>query len=157
MLNSIGAIVCSKVNGRLKWKTFSGIMLTLLLISTLTLAFNIQPVKSDWTWTETIYIRADGSVDPPTAPISSVDNITYTLTDNIVGDFPEHSRAIVVERDNIVVDGAEHTLQGTGAWNSRGIGLTGRINVTIKSVKIKAFFCGISLSSSSNNTNREIT
>jgi len=84
-------------------RTVSGIMLTLLLIGMLTLAFGIQPVKSDWTWTETIYIRADGSVDPPTAPISTVDNITYRLTDNIVGDVPDKSNAIVVERDNIVV------------------------------------------------------
>jgi len=48
-------------------KTVSGIMLTLLLVSMLTLAFNIQSVKANGT----IYIRANGSIDPPTAPISS--------------------------------------------------------------------------------------
>jgi len=49
-------------------KIVSGIMLTLfLLISMLTLAFNIQPVKASGT----IYIRPDGSIDPPTAPIAS--------------------------------------------------------------------------------------
>ena len=47
-------------------KAKSGIILTLLLsISMLTLAFDIQPVKASGT----IYIRADGSIDPPTAPI----------------------------------------------------------------------------------------
>jgi hypothetical protein len=50
-------------------KTVSGILLFLLLVSTLTLAFNIQPVKAEG---ETIYIRADGSVYPPTAPIQRV-------------------------------------------------------------------------------------
>jgi parallel beta-helix repeat protein len=39
-------------------KTASAILLTLLLTSTLTLAFNIQPVKASGT----IYIRADGSM-----------------------------------------------------------------------------------------------
>jgi hypothetical protein len=47
-------------------KTVSGIMLFLLLVSTLTLAFKIQPVKAEG---GTIYIKADGSIDTPTAPI----------------------------------------------------------------------------------------
>jgi parallel beta-helix repeat protein len=134
----------------MKLKAVSGMMLTLLLIGMLTLAFNIQPVKSDWTWTETIYIRVDGSVYPDTAPISSVDNVTYTLTDNIVGDVPKSSSAIIVERDNIVVDGAGYTLQGTGSGT--GINLTGRSSITIKNMKIEAFECGILLEESSNST-----
>jgi ribonucleotide monophosphatase NagD (HAD superfamily) len=88
---------------------------------------------SDWTWTVTIYIRADGSVDPGTSPISTADNITYTLTDNIVGYVPEDTSAIVVERDDIVVNGAGYIVQGTGAffacmraaqnksWKKRGV------------------------------------
>jgi hypothetical protein len=40
-------------------------MLALLLMGMLTLAFNIQPVKASGT----IYVRADGSVDFPSAPI----------------------------------------------------------------------------------------
>jgi len=51
-------------------------MLTLLLIGMLTLAFNIRPVEASGT----IYIRGDGSVDSSTANITSVDNVTYTLT-----------------------------------------------------------------------------
>jgi len=50
---------------RLRRKAVSGIMLTLLLTSMLTLAFSIQPVRASGT----IHIRADGSTDPPTAPI----------------------------------------------------------------------------------------
>jgi len=126
-------------------KTVSGIMLSLLLIGMLILTFNIQPVKSDWTWTETIYIRADGSIEPSTANITSADNVTYYFTGNI-------NESIVVERDNIVVDGAGYTLQGTGAYESVGIDLTGRSNVTIKNIEIKAFYYGIWLDESSNNT-----
>ena len=121
-------------------KTVSGVMLTLLLISTLTLAFNIQSVKAS----ETIYIRADGSVYPSTAPIKRDGNI-YTFTGNIYD-------SIVVQRDNIVVYGAGYTVQGTGAYNSIGIDLTGRSNVTIKNMEIIAFHYGIYLVFSSNNS-----
>jgi peptide/nickel transport system substrate-binding protein len=92
-----------------------------------------------------IYIRADGSVDPDTAPISTVDNFTYTFTDNIYDE-------IVVERDNIVVDGAGYTLQGTEVPDSKGIYLSGINNVTIKNMEIKKFDFGIRLSTSSDNT-----
>ena len=33
----------------------------------------------------TIWINGNGSVTPPTTLITSVDNVTYTLTDNITG------------------------------------------------------------------------
>ena len=122
----------------MKLKAVSGMMLTLLFIGMLTLAFNIQPVKASGT----IYIKADGSIDPPTANITSVDNITYYFTDN-------NYDKIVVERDNIVVDGAGYTLQGTGIGT--GIDLSGRSNVTIKNIEIKAFHYGIYLDESSNN------
>jgi len=123
-------------------------MLALLLLGMLALTFNIQPVKASGT----IYIRADGSVDPDTAPISSVDNITYTLTDNIVGDVQPTSIAIVVERDDIIIDGAGYTLQGTGAYLSKGIDLTGRTNVRVQNTQIKNFDYGIGLYRSSNNS-----
>jgi len=126
-------------------------MLTLLLIGMLTLASNIQLGKADWTWTETIYIRADGSVYPSSAPISTVDNVIYTLTDNIVGAVAESSSAIVVERSNVIIDGKGKTVQGTGAHLSKGISLTSMNNVTIKGTNIKGFFFGISLASSLGN------
>jgi len=61
-------------------RAVSGMMLTLFVFSMLTLAFNTQPVRAIGV---VIRIKADGSVDPPTAPISSVDNVTYTFTGNI--------------------------------------------------------------------------
>jgi len=90
----------------------------------------------------TIYIKVDGSIDPSTAPISSVENITYSFTGLI-------NSSIVVERDNIVIDGTGNVVQGTGT--RMGIDLTGRINVTIKRVEIEAFLYGIELYNSSNN------
>jgi len=115
-----------------------GIMLTLLFVGILSLTFGIQPVKA----IGTIYIRADGSIEG-TTDIMTVDNVTYTFTDNING-------SIVIERDNIVVDGAGYTLQGTGS--GYGIELSYRSNVTIKNMEIKNFEVGILLSFTSDNT-----
>jgi parallel beta-helix repeat protein len=95
-----------------------------------------------------IFIRADGSVDPTDAPISTTDNVAYAFTDNIYV-------PIVVERDNIVVDGRArvgYSLQGTGASGSIGIFLLSISNVTIKNASIKDFSTGIRLDSSCNNT-----
>ena len=112
----------------------------LVLLSTAMIGRFIRSVEA----TGTIYIRADGSVDPPTANITSADNVTYSFTDNIYDE-------IVVERDNIVVDGASHTLLGTGNPESKGIFLSGKSNVTITNMEIKAFAYGIWLNMSSNN------
>jgi parallel beta-helix repeat protein len=125
---------------RMKKNVILGITLTLLIMSMLALAFNIQPVKASGT----IYIRGDGSIDPDTAPISTTDYVTYTFTDNIY-------ESIVVERDNIVVDGAGYMLQYGVAW-SRGIDLSHRGNVTIKSIIIKDSFYGIYLERSLGNS-----
>jgi len=114
--------------------------LTFALVCSLSAAFQVKIVEASGT----IYIKADGSVDPPTANITNVDNATYYLTDNI-------NASITVKRDNIVIDGAGHTLQGTGTWDSKGMDLSDRSNVTIKNMEIKAFDYGIWLNQSSNN------
>ncbi|MDH5266148.1 MAG: right-handed parallel beta-helix repeat-containing protein [Candidatus Bathyarchaeota archaeon] len=113
--------------------------LTVVLIGMLGVTIRVQRVKASGT----IYIRADGSVDPDTASISSADNITYTFTANIYDE-------IVVERDNIVVDGADYTVQGTG--NGIGIDLSFRSNVTIKNIEIRKFGYGIYLNHSVSNS-----
>jgi parallel beta-helix repeat protein len=107
----------------------------------LTLAFNIQPVEANGT----IYIRADGSIDPPTANITTADYVTYTFTGNI-------SDSIVIERNNMTLDGAGYTVYGHGGGSGRGIDLSGRSNVTIKDMIIRAFDHGIYLSGSLNNS-----
>jgi len=128
-----------KEKQELKRKAVLGIMLTLLFIGILSLTFDIQQVEASGT----ITIKADGRVDPDTAPISTVDNVTYTFTANI-------NDSIVVEKDDIVVDGAGYTLQGTGS--GYGIELSYRSNVTIKNMEIKNFWAGIQLSFTSDNT-----
>jgi len=104
----------------------AGSALILLTISVLVLSSNTQPAKASGT----IYIRTDGSIDPPTAPISSVDNVTYTFGDNI-------SDSVVVERDSIVIDGDGYTLQGNGSGT--GMLVSNRFNVTIKNVVVRGF------------------
>ena len=89
----------------------------------------------------TIYIRSDGTV-VGTDKIQRDGNV-YTFTGNIYD-------SIVVERDNIVVDGAGYTLQGTGS--GKGIDLSDRNTVTIQNVEIKEFNDGIWLFEASNNT-----
>jgi parallel beta-helix repeat protein len=117
-------------------KTASGIVLILVLVGWLSLVFNIQPVKA----TGTIHIRADGSIDPPTAPISTLDNVTYTLTGNITSS----EDGISVERNNVIIDGDGYTVQGSGIYHDfRGIVLDGRSNVTIKNTRITTFTYGI--------------
>jgi parallel beta-helix repeat protein len=93
-----------------------------------------------------IYIQSDGSINPPSAPIQISGNL-YTLTNNIV--VSTFNDGLVIERDNIVIDGAGHTLQGSG----KGIGVTlqGRSNVTIKNMIITAFTSGIKLNNSLKN------
>jgi len=102
--------------------------------------------------TEPIYIMADGSIMPSTAPISSVDNVTYTLTNDIMANFTASFGAIIIQRDNITLDGAGNTVQDINTDDSSGIELNGTSNVTIENMQIAAFFYGIELNSSSNNS-----
>jgi len=120
-------------------RTVSAAIIAMLLTSTLTLAFNIQPVKAIGA---TIYIRGDGSIDPPTAPIQRNGDI-YTFADDIYD-------SIVIERDDIILNGGANTIQGVGS--GEGINLYGRHNVTIKESTIRLFNIGLFVSCSSNNS-----
>jgi hypothetical protein len=53
------------------------------------MVFFVQSVKAQL---GTIYIRADGSIDPPTALISTTDNITYTF----MGARNQHERSAFI-------------------------------------------------------------
>jgi parallel beta-helix repeat protein len=110
-------------------KAAFGMMLALLVLSAPFFVFDAQQVNANGS----IYIRADGSIEG-TDKIVTLDNVTYTLVGNI-------NNSIIVERDNIVVDGAGYTLQGTGS--DAGIELPGSNNVTIKNVTITKFCYGI--------------
>jgi parallel beta-helix repeat protein len=95
----------------------------------------------------TIYIRSDGSVEG-TDKIQQDGNV-YTFTDDIFD-------PIVVQRDNIVVDGAGYLLQGIGGGMGihgiTGVSIDDRSNVTVKNIQMKNFFYAIRLRNSSNNT-----
>ncbi len=120
----------------------TGIRISLLmLVFSLSLMLDVQPIKA----IGTIYIRADGSIDPPTAPIQRNGNV-YTLTGNITSD----TDGIVVERDGIVLNGAGYAVTGSGSGN--GIWPTNRSKVTVRNMRIRNFYYGIALESSNNNT-----
>src|SRR5271157_1367506 len=118
-------------------------IIVLLLLSISSIAGLIQVVKADG---GTIYINADGSITPSTAPIHSIDN-TYTLTGNIT---IAGNDGIVIERDNIVLDGAGYTV-ATGSLGGNGTALTNTNNVTIRNMTVINFTNGIWISYSSDN------
>jgi parallel beta-helix repeat protein len=105
----------------------SGLTLTLILAGTLTLAFSSQRAHTQEGW---IFIRPDGTAQG--GPISTVDNVTYTLTGN--------AWRIDVQRNNIVLDGSGYTVQGSSfaIWVHAD-------NVTIRNVEITDSGVGINL------------
>jgi parallel beta-helix repeat protein len=119
-------------------------MVALVTAAALSMAFGVRPVHA----AGTIYIRADGTIDPPTANITTFDGVTYMCVGNITSD----ADGVVVERDNIVLDGAGYTLQGAGADESRGVDVSGRTSVTVRNTHITNFHYGIYLCYSSNTS-----
>jgi parallel beta-helix repeat protein len=129
-------------------RTVSGLMLMVLFLGTLGFAFRIQQARASGS----ITIRADGSIDPPTAPIMTLDNFTYIFTDNFNG-------SVVVLRSDIIVDGKGFTLQGAGRGSGDGFALYGK-NSTITNFNIDGFYSGIEVSglfSGNNITNNNIS
>jgi parallel beta-helix repeat protein len=123
--------------------------LTLTLISTLIFSFLfceilIQLVESQSF--ESIYIRADGSVEGTDK--TQRDGDVYTLIFDISG-------SIVVERDNVVLDGAGYRLKGDG--NENGIIFNDINNNTVKDLKLSSFNIGIVVMGSNGNKILEIT
>ncbi|MFA5365685.1 MAG: NosD domain-containing protein [Candidatus Bathyarchaeia archaeon] len=127
----------------------------------------------------TIYIRADGSVEPSTAPIRR-NGDAYVFEDDING-------SLVVERNNVVIDGSGFTLHGTGSsdylsdYEQLGFVQIGNQTaplvtqkdsnksytgiyscsekLTVKNLTITEFLCGIELEYASDNciVDNEIT
>ncbi len=77
---------------------------TLVLVLALLLcAIAVQPVHS--AVSGIIYIKPNGTVTPSSAPIHQIGE-TYTLTGDI-------ENPIIVEKDNIVLNGAGYMLKAT--------------------------------------------
>jgi parallel beta-helix repeat protein len=87
----------------------------------------------------TIYIRANGTVEPPGAPLIRNGDI-YSLTGNI---YSNSSNGIVIERNNTILDGAGFTVNGTIPPNTNGINLTRVENVTLRNISVRFFSRGI--------------
>ena len=131
-------------------KSVSVLILLLFLPVVFVSLPQIRIVKAE----STIYIRADGTVEG-TDKIQRNGNV-YTFLGNISIDGSKVD-GIIVEKDNIVIDGAGYTLQETGnlSYVSRGINginLTARNGVTVKNMRIMDFVFNIQLDNSSNNT-----
>jgi len=122
-----------KVLGRIKAGLVSSVLVLLLFVALFGVVLNVPSASGQ---SGDIYIRADGSIDPPTANITTTDYVTYTFTGNI-------NDSIVVERNSIIVEGAGYTVTGYGY----GIDLVNRSDVTIRNVTIKR---GVWLESSYN-------
>jgi len=112
-------------------------LVLLLFLSVVLVSFpQIGVVKAEGT----IYIRADGTVEG-TDKIQGDGNV-YTFTDDLFD-------SIIVEKDDVVIDGAGYSLQGNGIEN--GITLSGINNDTVKNLKLSNFNIGIVIMSSDNN------
>jgi len=122
-------------------KVFFGLMLILILTSALSLSLTVHRIKAQL---RTIYIRADGRVEPETAPISTSDNITYVFVSNII------DNSIVVERSGITIDGLDYSLT-TSLDITYGLVLSQVARVTVKNMSIRGFWRGIRLYNSFNN------
>jgi parallel beta-helix repeat protein len=117
----------------------SGVLVFLALAALVNSAMNFGLVGGS---IETIYIRDDGSIDPPTTSILCNGRI-YTFTADIYD-------WIVVQRSNIIIDGNGFTLQGPES--GYGLYLSDVAGVRIERVNVRGFYCGVYLYNTSYST-----
>jgi len=124
-------------------------LILLLLLSTFYIASYIHSANAAEV---DIYIKADGSIFPQNTSISSLDNITYKFTADII------NHSIIVERSNVTIDGQKHKLVGIGKYNDtypEGFKMSNVSNVIVRRVKISNCYSAISLIGCSNCTIEE--
>jgi parallel beta-helix repeat protein len=114
----------------------AALILLLLLVLLLVFIPEIGIVKAEGT----IYIRADGTVEG-TDKIQR-DGDVYIFISDISG-------SIAVERDNVVLNGADYRLQGDGNQNGITLGISN--NITVKNLQLSSFHIGIVVMGSDNN------
>ncbi len=96
--------------------------------------------------TSSFIIRADGSIDPSDAPVVRNYDL-YTLTGNVIAELD----GIVVEKDNIILDGSGYTVTEAAFFNMSGVSLEGRSNVTVRNVSLRGFRVGFLLNGTNLN------
>jgi hypothetical protein len=92
-----------------------------------------------------LYIRSDGSIDPPT-PLLAANGKTYTFK----GDFT--NTTIIVEYDGITIDGAGYSITGHSKSYGNTIDISNRTNVTIKNLVVNQFAIGVVMQNTHDNT-----
>ena len=107
----------------------------LILVGLLILVFGVVPA---WTSSLTRYIPDDNSIGT-----WDKNTRTYTLTTDVY-------QTIVIDKDNLTLDGAGHTITGSG-WGN-GVYLYKRSNVTVKNCVFSKFYIGIFLFKCFSNT-----
>jgi len=121
-------------------KIVSSLIVALLFLSLFVFTLRVQKVEA--AIPDFIYIKSNGLVEPSNASITNDNNMTYTLTGDLIANF----YVLWVQRDNIIIDGAGHALQSLNHFD--GIEMNGRDNVTIKNFKITGCYHGIFLDAS---------
>ena len=128
------------MNGEKMSKTDRMAIFILIFLCLQAATFGVRPANASGP----VYVRADGNVDPPEAPIQRNGDL-YTLTANITST----ADGIVIEKDSITIDGNGYTLQGGVVGNA--VYLYGVSNVTIRNTRTRGFNYGMYLESTSGN------
>jgi parallel beta-helix repeat protein len=119
----------------------------LVLVLTSSTILSVLPAKAEYNGN--ITINADGSVNPPTAPLEQAGNI-YSLTNDING-------TITVNNNNMQLDGNNHKLTVPSIF-TYGITLNNVSNVTVANFAITGGAKGIDVHGTANTVaNNTIT
>ena len=110
----------------------SAVAFTLVFYGTLSRTVESQSL-------EPIYVRADGSVEPDTAPIQKMGSVYYLTSD---------CQRIIVDRSNIVLDGNTYRIISGSAVSA--IFIRNVNNVTIRNCVITDWVVGIMADRSTN-------
>ena len=113
----------------MKKALLTAIAIAVLLIS---LAAGMQIAEAQ---TQPITIYADGSIDPSNAAIQKEGN-TYVITSDL-------TEPINIERGNIVLNGANHTLQGPGSDKNFAAITLMASNVTVVNLRVTGWKAGV--------------
>jgi hypothetical protein len=126
-------------------RTLTVFLVAFMIMASLAMA---KPTQAIYQETSSVVIKSDGTVTPLSAPVSR-DGDVYTLTDDIY--IPASTNeGIRIEKDNITLEGAGHTIRGHG--ESSAIILIQRTGVTIRNVLLLNFYWGIELQNSTKCT-----